>query len=643
MMSSRASPRLILATACAAFILSACGTSPEAQLRNAEKALRAGDYGAVLVETRNVLAKDKSNGKAQLLMVRALLQYGDLDSAAKQLDAAKDLNLPAADVAEIRARIALGHGKAKDLLAAIDGGTSGLDGAAKDRFRAMSLQALRRVPEALALYTKLLAESTKDDELHVLAGECQLFLGRPRLAMEQADLAIAARPDSAKGWLMKASLLSAEGKADESRAALDKAAACAPGLLSLPERATLLGTLVESSLSRRDVGAASKAQADLVKTAPQAPFTQLADLRIQLARGEVVEPVSALQTLMQKSGSYTAGRATLVAALLLKGSYELALHEFGALKGASPDEPRFKVIEAAIKAADKEQPGSPGRALALANALGALNHGYLALPLIEAALKQTPDSLPLAVAQVRLLLAAGDATAALAKAEALAASGSKDPQVLSSLVDAQVARGQWAQAAATTEKLWAAKPVAQLAIGLSQLRLRGQLAQPAEPLQRWLAKHPGDIEVRTRLAMLNESLGQRAEAIAEYERAATDAPRNYIALNNLAVLYRDKGDPRALATARKAFELAPRQAAVADTYGWMLVQGREATKALPLLKAASDTMPGNAEVRYHYAAALAATGNRAEATLQIVEALRDPTPTPWRAEARKLAETLSAP
>jgi len=635
-------PRLLVPAACAAILLAACGSSPESQLKKADQALHAGDYGAALVNTRNVLAKDKTNAKAQLLLVRTLVQIGDLDSAMQQLDAAKTMNPPAAEVAELRARIALERGKPDALLTDIDGGQLALEPAAKEYYRARALQAMRRMPEALTGFMKLLADKPKDDELLVRAAECQLYLGRPALALEQVEAALAAKPDSAVAWLLKSTLLRAKGEAVESRSALDKVAKYAPGQLTLQQHVMMLGALVDSGLARGDQAAAANAQAGLVKAAPQALFTELAAARVQLAKGDSTGAVTALQTLLQKANDYQQVRVSLIAALLVKGNYELALHEVGTLRGANLQDARTKLVEDAIKAAVGAQEGSSERAIALANALGLLEHGYLGAPIIDAAFKAHGDSLPLAVAQARLLLAADRSTDALAKAEALIKDHAQDLSVLTLLADAQVASAKWADAIATFEKIWAQKPSPQVAVGLSQLRLRSKQGDATEPMQRWLEKNPKDIEVHTRLGQLLESQGNTAAAIAEYEKALVDAPRNFIALNNLAVLYRGKGDARALSMAKKAYDLAPRQAAVADTYAWMLLQGGQTAQALPLLKGAAAAMPTNTEVRYHYAAALAKSGDTAGAREQITDALRDPTPFPGRDEAEKLAATLAA-
>ena len=112
-------------------------------------------------------------------------------------------------------------------------------------------------------------------------------------------------------------------------------------------------------------------------------------------------------------------------------------------------------------------------------------------------------------------------------------------------------------------------------------------------------------------------------------------------LNNLAVLYQQKGDARALETAKRAHELSPQSAAVADTYAWILVgAGREA-EAVPLLKSAVAGEPRAAEIRYHYAVALAGTDRKGEALTELRQALAGELSPAVRTDAQKLLGQLS--
>ena len=119
-------------------------------------------------------------------------------------------------------------------------------------------------------------------------------------------------------------------------------------------------------------------------------------------------------------------------------------------------------------------------------------------------------------------------------------------------------------------------------------------------------------------------------------------PENPAVLNNLATLYYLEGDSRAVATARRANELAPRSAAVLDTYGWLLVESGAVADGLPLLKQADAgaglTQP---EIRLHYVAALARQGQLDEARRSLAQLRAEKPEFPSQSRESRLLASLS--
>jgi Flp pilus assembly protein TadD len=130
----------------------------------------------------------------------------------------------------------------------------------------------------------------------------------------------------------------------------------------------------------------------------------------------------------------------------------------------------------------------------------------------------------------------------------------------------------------------------------------------------------------------------------ELERVVADTPAGHplraIALNNLAWLYAAVSDPRSLETARLAHESARGVAFIQDTYGWLLAQQGHLDKALPLLREAAVAAPTSMEIRYHYAAALARSGDQAGARLLLQDILQAPDVFDGRTDAEQLLATL---
>lgn len=170
--------------------------------------------------------------------------------------------------------------------------------------------------------------------------------------------------------------------------------------------------------------------------------------------------------------------------------------------------------------------------------------------------------------------------------------------------------------------------------------LSGNAQNPDAQLLTWLKSNPADYPVRAYLAQHFMNGGRIREAIEQYEMLLQYTPNSLLGLNNLAALYHQEKDPRALPLAERAYKLYPNHVAIQDTLGWLLVEQGQPKRGLPLLEAASSKQP-NATIRYHYAVALARTGAKSEARA-ILEQLISNTPTfPELDSAKALLRSLS--
>ncbi len=156
----------------------------------------------------------------------------------------------------------------------------------------------------------------------------------------------------------------------------------------------------------------------------------------------------------------------------------------------------------------------------------------------------------------------------------------------------------------------------------------------------WLKRNPKDTSVRAYWAATRVRADRYPEAIAQYEILVKDNPRNAVLLNDLAWLYQQVRDPRAAATAERALAIVPQSPTVKDTLGWILLEQGQVARALELLREASAGAPENAEIRYHYAAALAKSGDKAQARRELREALRSGKGLRSKEAAERLLATL---
>ena len=170
--------------------------------------------------------------------------------------------------------------------------------------------------------------------------------------------------------------------------------------------------------------------------------------------------------------------------------------------------------------------------------------------------------------------------------------------------------------------------------------LAGDSKAAEQRVSTWLKQYPNDNIVRAYAAELYMSEGKDHEAIALYEEWQHAEPNNLLVLVNLAALYLQVKNERALPTAEKALKLAPEQPVVLDTLGWILVEQGQNTRGLDMLRKALSIAPNSANVRYHYAVALAQNGNKAEAKKELQKAMSSGQKFQEIEAARKLLKKL---
>jgi cellulose synthase operon protein C len=182
----------------------------------------------------------------------------------------------------------------------------------------------------------------------------------------------------------------------------------------------------------------------------------------------------------------------------------------------------------------------------------------------------------------------------------------------------------------------------QAVIGIYQARLRGSPGEPAEPLRTWLRAQPADTTVRRVLADHYLRSEEYAAALLEYELIAGTTPDNPAVLNNLAWLYQQLDDGRALETAQRAYRLAPNDPNVADTLGWILYNQGDTARALELISKAAAAAPRAGEIQYHHAVLLAETGDKEGARRAARTVLAEAGAVNYHQRAQRLLERLES-
>jgi putative PEP-CTERM system TPR-repeat lipoprotein len=159
-------------------------------------------------------------------------------------------------------------------------------------------------------------------------------------------------------------------------------------------------------------------------------------------------------------------------------------------------------------------------------------------------------------------------------------------------------------------------------------------------MSNWLGSHPKDLAAQGYAAQVFMNAGRNREAIGQYETLLKSAPNNAMALNNLATLYQQAKDGRALATAEQAVKLAPDHPGILDTLGWILVEQGQLPRAVELLRKSVEKAPKAGVLHYHLGVALSRNGDKANARKELEAAIASGQKFPELEDAKAMLKTL---
>lgn len=174
-----------------------------------------------------------------------------------------------------------------------------------------------------------------------------------------------------------------------------------------------------------------------------------------------------------------------------------------------------------------------------------------------------------------------------------------------------------------------------------QAFVAGGLASEGEKqLEEWLKAHPTDTGVRHALAQVTMNGKRYPEAITHYRVLVQSNAHDLVSLNNLAWLLEANNKTEGLKIAEQAYKIAPNNAAVLDTLGWLLTQTGQPKRAVAHLQEAIKLAPDNPEIRWHLALSLERMGNKREAAAELDRLVTSHGDYPQAAQAREKLREL---
>ena len=159
-------------------------------------------------------------------------------------------------------------------------------------------------------------------------------------------------------------------------------------------------------------------------------------------------------------------------------------------------------------------------------------------------------------------------------------------------------------------------------------------------IEDWQRRNPKDARAARAIGDAQLADDNPESAIAAYEQVLELVPDELATLNNLAWLYQERGDRRALQLGARAVRLAPEAAPVLDTAGWAELRFGDAQQGLSLLRRAAARAPADRDIQYHLAVALDRTGQAGEAKRVLTAILKSDEKFASRAAAEQMLGSM---
>lgn len=358
-----------------------------------------------------------------------------------------------------------------------------------------------------------------------------------------------------------------------------------------------------------------------VKAHPESITSSEYLVRYHLTKGDKTKALEIARQAVNVNPENPQALALLGRVQVSTGASEESVRSFNTLVEKNQNSPRAH-FQLALAQLNDKQPG-PARAS------------------LARALQLKPDFVPAQDVLIRLELSEKNFEAALKLARQMQQQSAKLPIGFDIEGDVQLLMKKPSLAIKAYEQALARDEKVQRFIKLHQASvLSGDVKGAEKRLNIWLTQHPKDLATLSYAAQVYLQSGRNRDAIVKYEDILKTLPNDALVLNNLASLYQKEKDPRALATAEKAFKLAPDHASINDTLGWILLEQGQLPRATDLLRKAADKTPKSGVIRYHLAVALQKGGDRVKARKELEAAISGGDKFPELESAKAMLKSL---
>ena len=522
-------------------------------------------------------------------------------------------------------------------------GTAHVRSGDTDKGEELLARAAKLAPDAAAIHTQLALSQLAGGNADAAVGQLETAAG---LGMPQADFLLVLTYIQQKQH--------------------DKAVQAAQALVEkMPDNPSPYNLLGAALAGRGDLEAATKAFTKALAISPDKTAARFNLAKMELRNGQRQQAITRLDEILAEHPDHLGSATTRAGLALQDGDQTLA----GKLLTQAWESDRESLKAGLVLARYYQQtkqpvdalrvarelssthPKSPQAKRALANALSANGDQRGAAQAYRAVLQELPESLPdrfkLALIQLQtkhyqkaarnlqqVLDHAPDnhpAMAAMASAqiqlkhfsEATALAKSLQQQLPDAAIgyrlegDVIATIGNPLDAVAAYQQAVDRNPSQQNYQRLSAVLSKGPAADMNKVLMAWLAQHPSDTRPALRLAADAERHGNPQAALKYYQQVIKHHPKHPSALNNAAWLLMQSRDPKAVDLATRAYQAAPDNLNISDTYGMVLIHMGEPDKGLEILQKTASKAPHKPEFSYHVALGLYQVGRHQDAMKRL--------------------------
>lgn len=473
---------------------------------------------------------------------------------------------------------------------------------------------------------------------HFLLGAAQVSRGDLNQALATYGRLAQLMPTNAQVPILSGIVLRQQGKRTEARKAFQDAQRLAPKALQPLE------LLVNLDLAETNYPAALQRIQSQIDANPSVPMLQALLAKVYVAQDKFTNAEQALIKAKQLDPDFLPAYQLLAQVYVKADKHPQALQELQQVLQANPTNgpallqtaliyDQEKNYTAARDAYEKLLAVAPRASVALNNLAYLYSERFNELDKAYDAARNARELLPYDPSTADtlgwILFKRGDYMRALDLIEEAAEKLPAEPEIAYHLGMSHYMLGHEESARAAlkrsiqSEKEFGGKADARQALSVLDINPRTADATAIGTLEKLLGTRPDDPMVLSRLAAIYDREKQFDKALALYEKAVQQNPKNVVATVRLAQIYfNQKHDTaKAMQLAKAARALAPNDGQVSLTLGRLAYDSGEFAYALGLFQEAQRRLGNEPDLLYSLARAQCSVGNVSDAKSTMQQAL----------------------